>query len=54
MIRRKRSRRGQAVVEYMLAISVLVMSMAAGFFYLSDSTSDSFTNARENVQGAYP
>ena len=54
MALRKRSRGGQAVVEYMLAVSILVMSMAVGFLYLSDSTSESFENARETVQVAYP
>jgi len=38
----------------MLVVSILVMSMAVGFIYLSDSTSDSFENARETVQVAYP
>ena len=50
----RRGRSGQAMVEYMLAISILVMSMAVGFLYLSDSTSESFENARETVQVAYP
>lgn len=54
MMRGRQSRSGQAMVEYMLAISVLVLSMAIGFLYLSDSTSDSFENARETVQVAYP
>ena len=54
MVVSRRSRRGQAMVEYMLAVSILVMSMAVGFLYLSDSTSDSFENARETVQVAYP
>ncbi len=47
-------RSGQAMVEYMLAVSVLVLAMAIGFLHLSDSTSDSFKNARETVQVAYP
>jgi len=54
MRRLRRSRSGQAMVEYMLAVSILVLSMAIGFLYLSDSTSDSFENARETVQVAYP
>ena len=54
MRRLRHSRSGQAMVEYMLAVSILVLSMAIGFLYLSDSTSDSFENARETVQVAYP
>jgi len=54
MVRKAKSRRGQALVEYMLAVSVLVVAMAMGFLYLSDSTSESFKNARETVQVAYP
>ena len=42
------------MVEYMLVVSVLVLSMAVGFLYLSDSTSESFENARDTVQVAYP
>lgn len=54
MVRKMGNRQGQAMVEYMLAVSILVMSMAVGFLYLSDSTSESFENARETVQVAYP
>lgn len=54
MVRKRGNRQGQAMVEYMLAVSILVMSMAVGFLYLSDSTSESFENARETVQVAYP
>jgi Flp pilus assembly pilin Flp len=50
----RRQQSGQAMVEYMLVVSFLVMSMAVGFLYLSNSTSDSFENARETVQVAYP
>jgi hypothetical protein len=50
----KRSQRGQALVEYMLAVSVLAIALAVGFLYLSDSTSDSFLNTRLAVQQVYP
>lgn len=42
------------MVEYMLAISVLSIALAAGFLMLSDSTRDTFLNAREVVQRPYP
>ncbi len=50
----KRRRSGQALVEYMLAVSVLAIALAVGFLYLSDSTSDSFLNTRLAVQQVYP
>ena len=50
----KRSQSGQALVEYMLAVSVLAIALAVGFLYLSDSTSDSFLNTRLAVQQVYP
>jgi|GEM_PF-1890841 len=49
-----RRRGGQALVEYMLAVSVLAIALAVGFLYLSDSTSDSFLNTRLAVQQVYP
>ncbi len=52
ILRRRRS--GQALVEYMLAVSVLAIALAVGFLYLSDSTSDSFLNTRLAIQQVYP
>ena len=49
-----RRRKGQALVEYMLAVSVLAIAMAVGFIYLSDSTCGSFRNTRLTVQQVYP
>lgn len=52
--RRSRSRRGQTMVEYMLAISLLSVGIAVGFIYLSDSVKDSFKNARLTIQQPVP
>ena len=49
-----RNRRGQSVVEYVLGISVITIALAMGFLALSDSTQDSFRNARETVQRPFP
>jgi len=48
------TRQGQSLVEYMLGVSVIVIAIAIGFIALSDSTKESFKNARETVQQAYP
>ena len=50
----KSARRSQTLVEYMLGVSVIVIAVAVGFIALSDSTKESFKNARETVQQAYP
>jgi len=50
----RRQRRNQSLVEYMLGVSVIVIAIAIGFIALSDSTKESFKNARETVQQAYP
>lgn len=50
----RRGRRGQSVVEYMLVISVMAVALAAGFLMLSDSTRQTFHNARVVVQQPYP
>ena len=51
---RKTNRQGQSVVEYMLAISVLVIAFAAGMALLAESTQKTFENARETVQQPWP
>ncbi len=54
MALRARELRGQTLVEYMLGVSVIVIAIAVGFIALSDSTKESFKNARETVQAPYP
>ena len=49
-----RLRRAQTLVEYMLGVSVIAIAIAAGFILLTDSTAETFKNAREVVQRAYP
>lgn len=51
---RRRAPKGQTLVEYMLGVSVIVIAIAVGFIALSDSTKESFKNARETVQAPYP
>ncbi len=47
-------RAGQSVVEYMLAVSVLAVGLAAGFVIFSDHISMMFDNVRTTVQAPYP
>ena len=49
-----RARKGQSVVEYMLAISVIAVGLAAGFLVLTDSVKLTFKNASEVVIQPYP
>jgi Flp pilus assembly pilin Flp len=50
----KSARRGQSAVEYMLAISVICVALAAGFTLFGESVSDIFHNVRTTVQQPYP
>lgn len=50
----RRGRRAQSVVEYMLAVSVLAVGLAAGFVTFSDHISAMFDNVRTTVQAPYP
>ena len=54
MAPQRRTRRGQSLVEYILGVSVIAIGLAVGFIYLSDSTQESFENARTFVQNPYP
>ena len=54
-----RRERGQSTVEYMLAISVIVIGLAAGFYSLVGNgspgpISKSFEHARKTVEAPYP
>ena len=49
-----RKRRGQSTVEYMLVGSVIVIGLAVGFLYLTDSTKETFKNAKDAVSRPYP
>ena len=50
----RRSRRGQSLVEYLLAISVVSIGLAVGFIELTESTRDSFENASAHIQKPFP
>ena len=50
----RRRRQGQSIVEYMLGISVVVIGLAAGFLYLTDSTAQTFDNASDVVVKPFP
>ncbi len=50
----RKSRKGQSMVEYMLAVSVISIALAVGFIELTSSTRDSFKNANLHIQQAYP
>lgn len=52
--RRRRARRGQSIVEYLLAISVIVVGIAAGFVVFGEGVRDVFHNVRTTVQMPYP
>ncbi len=49
-----RARGGQSVVEYMLAISVIAIGLAAGFVYFGEGVRGVFHNVRVTVQQPYP
>ncbi len=51
---RGRSRRGQSFVEYLLAVSVIVVGIAAGFIAFGEGVRDVFHNVRTTVQMPYP
>lgn len=48
------SRRGQTAVEYVLAISVICIALAAGFVVFGESIRDIFHNVRTTVELPYP
>jgi Flp pilus assembly pilin Flp len=47
-------RRGQSVVEYLLATSVIAIALAAGFVAFSGGVGGVFENVRVTVQQPYP
>ncbi len=47
-------RSGQSVVEYMLAIAVISVAIAAGFVAFGETVRDVFHNVRTTVQLPYP
>lgn len=49
-----RTRGGQSAVEYMLAISVIAVMLAAGFIAFSEGVRGVFHNVRVTVQAPYP
>lgn len=51
---RTRARRGQSVVEYLLATSVIAIALAAGFVAFSGGVGGVFENVRVTVQQPYP
>ncbi len=54
MTRLARSRRGQSIVEYVLAISVLSVAIALGFIAFGEGARGAFDNVRRTVQMPYP
>lgn len=48
------TRRGQTAVEYMLAISVICIALAAGFVAFGEGVRDIFHNVRTTVEMPYP
>ncbi len=48
------SRRGQSVVEYMLAVSVLVVGLTACWVVFAEGVSGGFDSVRRTVQMPYP
>ena len=54
-LRRPRGhRRGQAVVEYMLAVAVMGVALALGFVAFGETARGVFDNVRRTVQMPYP
>ncbi len=51
---RVRARRGQSIVEYVLAVSVLSITLALGFVAFGESARGVFDNVRRTVQMPYP
>jgi Flp pilus assembly pilin Flp len=49
-----RTRRGQSTVEYMLAISVIAIALAAGFSAFGEGVRGIFDRVRTNVSQPYP
>ena len=49
-----RSRRGQSVVEYILAVSVISVALALGFIAFGETARGVFDNVRRTVQMPYP
>ncbi len=49
-----RLRRGQSVVEYLLATSVIAIALASGFVAFGGGLGDMFENVRVTVQQPYP
>lgn len=47
-------RRGQSVVEYVLAIAVISVALALGFIAFGESARGVFDNVRRTVQMPYP
>lgn len=51
---RRGTRAGQALVEYMLGISVIAIALAAGFVLFGEGVRSIFQNVRVTVQQPYP
>ncbi len=51
---RCRRRRGQSIVEYVLAIAVISVALALGFIAFGESARGVFDNVRRTVQMPYP
>ncbi len=47
-------RRGQSTVEYLLAISVIAIALAAGFAAFGEGVRGIFERVRANVSQPYP
>jgi Flp pilus assembly pilin Flp len=50
----RRPRRGQSAAEYMLAISVVAIALAAGFVAFGEGMGAVFENVRVTVKQPYP
>lgn len=48
------SRRGQSIVEYVLAVSVLVIGLAAAWSMFAEGVAGGFDTVRRTVQMPYP
>ncbi len=48
------NRRGQSVVEYMLAVAVLVVALAAAWTVFAEGVRGGFDSVRKTVQMPYP
>jgi Flp pilus assembly pilin Flp len=47
-------RRGQSIVEYVLAIAVISVALALGFIAFGETARGVFDNVRRTVQMPYP